>query len=282
ISPSGKKIEGLSSVKLVVNADSLPGWVAIYTDITPLKLNEELKEALRKLEVNNEYMEQLAYISAHDIKSPIIALEGLTNMLHNSNAIKPEYAEVLKMMKNTINQMQRTNHSLNNILKLRKNLLRKEDVSDQSMALGTIVADAQATVQSNLDEINAKVIVELAGVAEVPLPYVHIKSIFLNLLTNAIKYCDPERPLRISITAEKQDDIISFTVQDNGLGIDMDLNKDRIFGIFKRFHDHVEGSGVGLHIVKSIVDAYGGTITVDSTEGVGTSFKISFNTAIIV
>ena len=279
---NGKTMQVLGSVKMVVNADSLPGWVAIYTDISPLKLNEELKEALKKLETNNQYMEQLAYISAHDIKSPIIALEGLSDILINSNAVKPEYAEVLKMFKNTINQMQRTNHSLNNILKLRKNLLRKEDVSDQSFSLQSIIEDVKTTLQNNLDEAKATVEVDMDGVSEVHFPYVHIKSIFFNLLTNAIKYRDPKRPLTINIKAKKEGDNFSFIVQDNGLGMNLNLNKDKLFGIFKRFHDHVEGTGVGLHIVKSIVDAYGGTIEVESAEGKGTSFKISFNNTITV
>ena len=68
-----------------------------------------------------------------------------------------------------------------------------------------------------------------------------------------------------------------FYVEDNGLGIDTDRNKDKLFGIFKRFHDHVEGSGIGLHMVKSIIEAYGGTIQVSSETDKGTRFIFTWN-----
>lgn len=70
-------------------------------------------------------------------------------------------------------------------------------------------------------------------------------------------------------------------VEDNGLGMDMQEHGAKMFRIFKRFHNHVEGTGVGLHIVKSIVDAYGGTVEVQSTVGKGTCFTINFNNTII-
>jgi signal transduction histidine kinase len=173
--------------------------------------------------------------------------------------------------------MQRTNHSLNNILKLRKNLLHKDYAEDQVFTLRFILEDVKATLQSNIGDANARLEINIDSMAETLLPYVHTKSIFYNLVTNAIKYRNPERPLVVKVGAAiEHDGTCCFTVEDNGLGMDLQRNKEKLFGIFKRFHDHVEGSGVGLHIVKSIVDAYGGNIEVESEVGKGTKFKISF------
>ena len=275
---SGRKMTVLVNVKLMADiAGSGPGWLCIYTDTTPLRLNEELKKALNKLEGNNQYLEQLAYISAHDIKAPIIALEGLTDVLVQSNAVKPEYREVMNMFINKIHQMRRTNHSLNNILKLRKNLLLKEDVTDQSFALEIILEDVRATLQEELNLSGATLVFDLDNAAQKHFPYVHFKSIFYNLVANAIKYRDSNRGLCVKIVARTEAaNSFVFSIEDNGLGIDMTRNKDKIFGIFKRFHNHIEGTGVGLHIVKSIVEAYSGKIEVESEVEKGTIFRIIF------
>jgi hypothetical protein len=88
--------------------------------------NDELRLAMQKLELNNQYLEQLAYISAHDIKSPILTLKGLVDVIEKENAVNKEYEPMLKMVTSTIDQMQRTNNALNSILKLRQNLLNTD------------------------------------------------------------------------------------------------------------------------------------------------------------
>ena len=280
---SGKKFALLATVKLITDIDTQkPGWVCIYTDITPLRLNEELKEALRKLEANNGYLEQLAYISAHDIKAPIIALEGLTNVLLKSEALKHEHSEIMRMIANKIQQMHLTNQSLNNILKLRKSLLTAVHEDKKTATLQEIVNGVLQSLQSEMDQANSKVEINLGNVAQIGFPAEHLKSIFYNLIANAVKYRDPNRPLIVRVKArEQENNRFLLVVEDNGLGFDLSQHKDKLYGIFKRFHNHVNGAGVGLHTVKSIADAYGGTIEVESAVGKGTSFKIIFKQGVI-
>ena len=280
---TGKAVNVLVNIKKMENASGAePLFMAIYTDLSPLRMNEELKHALKSLETNNQYLEQFAYISAHDIKAPIITISGLLELMIKSNAVKEEHSEVLKMLTNSVKQVQRTNHSLNNILKLRKNLMVKDHASDQSFTLRTILDDVLAGLQHDIEQANATVVVELNELADVHFQYVYVKSIFYNLLNNAIKYRDPARQLKITAEAQKiADGRVRFVISDNGLGIDLKKNKGKMFGIFKRFHTHVEGTGVGLHIVKSIVDEYNGTIEVESTQGEGTRFVIEFDDNIL-
>ena len=139
-----------------------------------------------------------------------------------------------------------------------------------------------AGLQHDIEQANATVVVELNELADVHFQYVYVKSIFYNLLNNAIKYRDPARQLKITAEAHKMaDGRVRFVISDNGLGIDLKKNKGKMFGIFKRFHTHVEGTGVGLHIVKSIVDEYNGTIEVEITQGEGTRFVIEFDDNIL-
>jgi len=280
---TGKVVNTLVNIKKIDNASgSGPLFMAIYTDLSPLRMNEELQRALKSLETNNQYLEQFAYISAHDIKAPIITISGLTDLMLKSNAVKEEHIEVLRMLSNSVKQVQRTNHSLNNILKLRKNLMAKEQASDQSFALRTILDDVMVGMQHDIEAAGATIHLDIHDLGDLHFQYVYVKSIFYNLLNNAIKYRDPLRALTINAEVVKTSgNKYRIVIEDNGLGIDLKKNKGKMFGIFKRFHTHVEGSGVGLHIVKSIVDEYNGTIEVESTPGKGTRFVIEFGDNIL-
>lgn len=245
-------------------------------------INHELRVAMQKLELSNQYLEQLAYISAHDIKSPILTLKGLIDVLDKEDAVKPDYKPMLGMITGTINQMQRTNNSLNSILKLRQNLLNPEVHAEETYTLKTIIADVEATLLPQIEAANAEIKLDINSLSETGFPYIHLKSVLYNLISNSLKYRDNLRPLIIKLGAKKlENNAFEFYVEDNGLGIDVERNRDKLFGIFKRFHDHVEGSGVGLHIVKSIVEAHGGTITVNSEPGKGTRFILTWNNLIL-
>lgn len=277
-SRSGKKSLILVNIKATESQDgSEPTWLGIYTDISMLRLNEELNIALKRLEDNNKYLEQFAYISSHDIKAPVIALDGLADMLGKLNAVKEEHLPILKMIKSTTEQMQRTNQSLNSILKLRSNLA-KNDEGGEPVRLEIIMTDVLATLEQQIQEAEGHLEVDIYEVRNAMFPYVHFKSVIYNLINNAVKYRDPNRKPYIQISArELHVGVYLFTITDNGLGMDLNRNKDKVFGIFKRFHDHVEGSGVGLHIVKSIIQAYGGNIKIESEPGKGTKISFTFN-----
>jgi len=267
---TGKKIKAMVSVNALKNdAGEKTEWVGVYTDIGLLRLNEEL-------ELANSYLEQLAFISAHDIKSPILALNGLMDVMYHSKNLKPEDVRVLDLQKNVIGQMQLTNKALNEILRLRQNL---KDISDnETLPLGEIVKQVINTLETEVRATGANLQVEMDGVSAIRFPHVYFQSLFHNLISNALKYQDPERPLVVKFTGKRIDaENIRFTIEDNGLGFDMAQNQHRLYGMFKRFHNHVPGTGIGLHIVKSIVDAFDGKIDVESTPGKGTKFVLQFN-----
>jgi signal transduction histidine kinase len=104
----------------------------------------------------------------------------------------------------------------------------------------------------------------------------YIESILLNLLTNSIKYKSENRKLKISITAEQIDQKVFLTFSDNGIGIDLERNRDKVFGLYQRFHNYPDSKGLGLYLVKSQVETMGGTISVESEVNKGTSFIITF------
>jgi signal transduction histidine kinase len=110
-------------------------------------------------------------------------------------------------------------------------------------------------------------------VKEIRFARKNLRSILYNLVSNALKYRSPHRSPRIQLESEQQGEWIRLSVHDNGLGIEAE-HIPKLFGMFKRLHTHVEGTGIGLYIVKRIVENNGGNIEVKSELGKGTSFNI--------
>jgi signal transduction histidine kinase len=103
---------------------------------------------------------------------------------------------------------------------------------------------------------------------------IYWESILYNLFSNSIKYRHPDRDCEIKLETTLHDNTFTFTVKDNGVGIDLETYKDKIFGLYKRFHQHVEGKGLGLHLVRLQVESLGGKITVESILDKETMFTI--------
>ncbi|MCC5940290.1 MAG: HAMP domain-containing histidine kinase, partial [Balneolaceae bacterium] len=102
----------------------------------------------------------------------------------------------------------------------------------------------------------------------------YLESILMNVLTNGIKYCSDERESHVIFYIEKEQNYLVLCVKDNGLGIDLEKNRDKIFGMYKTFHEHPDSRGIGLFITKNQIEAMGGKIDVESEVGKGSIFKI--------
>jgi signal transduction histidine kinase len=103
-----------------------------------------------------------------------------------------------------------------------------------------------------------------------------MESIMLNLLANSIKYKSENRKLKVTIKTSQVDDSIVLTFKDNGIGIDLERNRDKIFGLYQRFHNYPDSKGLGLYLVKSQVETMEGTIGIESEVNKGTSFTLTF------
>ena len=102
------------------------------------------------------------------------------------------------------------------------------------------------------------------------------RIILLNIVSNAIKYRSEDRKLKISIKVHSEGNCLNLEIEDNGIGIDMIKNKDKIFGLYQRFHNYPDSKGLGLYLVKSQIEAMGGSIEVESQVNKGTQFSLTF------
>ncbi|MBC8173885.1 MAG: PAS domain-containing protein [Chitinophagales bacterium] len=275
VKSTGKAVHILASVKLLEDEqNNATGILIVNTDLSLLKVNVHLQEAKEDLEQSNHYLQQLAYISAHDLKAPIITVKGLLQRLQHKHSVHPEHRHLLHLAEDTITQMQITNKSLNDILRLRKEIAEK-DLDSEKIYVADIMEEVKEILQLDIEESHAALHVHIPDDYYIYFPAVYLKSILYNLLSNAVKYRDSLRPLEIWISFKKQGDEFVCTVTDNGLGINLQNNAEKLFGIFKRFHEHAGGTGIGLHIIKLIANSYNGKIHVTSNPGKGSTFVIT-------
>ncbi|MDT0649613.1 sensor histidine kinase [Autumnicola edwardsiae] len=163
-------------------------------------------------------------------------------------------------------------NDLNHILQVKVDLnAKKENVNLQSL-----VNSIEASIQDLIKSEQVQIITEFC-VPEVKTIQSYFYSIFYNLIANSIKNRRPNLAPEIKITSEKKDNRLMLTFMDNGLGIDLSTKKDQVFGLYKHFHRHVKGKGMGLFMVKTQVEMLGGKIKIESEINKGTIFEIEFD-----
>ncbi|MFN6945366.1 MAG: PAS domain S-box protein [Cytophagaceae bacterium] len=253
------------------------GYVGVGIDI------HEQKLALEQLELNNEQLKRInndldnfIYTASHDLKAPMSNIEGLLHALRSTlqestDTLKGETSELLDLMDHSVNRFKSTILDLTDITKAQK----EEDEDVLKVSLTDILEDVKESIADSILKSKAILKTDFSRIDHIRFSKKNLKSIVYNLLSNAIKYRDENRVSEILIKTEVEGNYIILSVQDNGLGIS-EANQKKIFSMFKRFHDHVEGTGIGLYIVKRIIDNAGGRIEVQSKEGEGSIFKLCF------
>lgn len=240
-------------------------------DLTSLKrVQTELEETNRNLRKINTDLDNFIYTASHDLKAPISNIEGLMDALQDlTDNEDKEVLYILGMVRKSAERFKETINALTDVAKIQKEFEEepelldiKEIIEEVKFSIQHLFTSSRATLRYHLEQPHVK------------FSKKNFRSIVYNLISNAIKYRDPERLPVIDITSQKQNNNVLLIIQDNGLGID-NIKVKQIFGMFKRFHTHVEGTGIGLYMVKRIVDNAGGVIEVSSDPGKGTTFKIS-------
>jgi signal transduction histidine kinase len=180
--------------------------------------------------------------------------------------------ELIKHMDASIDSMKSTLVNLSEVIKSQKTPFETDEEIDLDKVIDSILMENKIM----FDDAN----VELEKNLEVKTfkwSRVGIKSVIYNLLSNSVKYKDPERPLRITVSSEKKDYGVEIRVIDNGLGFDSESRGEKVFELFTRFHDHVEGSGIGLYMIRNLLRKKGSNLMYKSEVGKGTTAIVKLN-----
>ena len=229
-----------------------------------------LEVANKELMQQNEQLNQYSYIISHNLRAPIVTLLGLTSIFNQIKSNSAESDEVVAHITKSANHLDTVIKDLNNVLA----------VSDQKSIMTFVDLDAEFDtvrflLKNEIDQSKAVIEYDFSKCTVVHSIKSYIHSILYNLLSNAVKY-RKQNVIPVIIVKIYTDDseFLCIEFSDNGIGVDLDKFKDKIFGFYKRFHSHIEGKGLGLHLIKKQVDALGGRIEVDSIVGKGTTFRV--------
>jgi PAS domain S-box-containing protein len=255
-------------------AKNVLGIVVATVDITEKKESEiQWEKITADLIQRNKDLEQFAYIVSHNFRAPVANILGICNVLQYPNQTPEEKSEIEKAISLSALKLDEVIIDLNNILQVKHEVNEKKEevifselVSDIKNSIGSLLAQEEIAILTDFSEIDKLLILKS-----------YLYSIFYNLLSNSIKYRRSDIKSVIEIKSFKNKNAVELVFKDNGRGIDLKRHSEKIFGLYKRFHDlEIEGKGMGLFMVKTQVETLGGKISVTSAINEGAEFKIHF------
>ena len=258
----------------IFNSDNeLSHWISIQRDITEEKKQEKEKEQLiRELTQNNKDLKQFSYITSHNLRAPLSNLTGLLNLIEDIPIENQELKEILSGFNKSTHLLNDTINDLVKVIIIKDN----PSIKKEAVLIKEIFKNVFSQLNFQIELYRPIIKLDFEKVSIININKAYIESILLNLLTNSIKYKSENRKLKITITTDQIDDTVVLTFKDNGIGIDLVRNKDKVFGLYQRFHNYPDSKGLGLYLVKSQVETMDGTIDIESEVNKGTTFTLTF------
>jgi len=235
-----------------------------------LNQTQELRNTNQELIEQNNQLEQFAFIAAHNLRSPLARILGLANVIELSESEEDRDTSLRKIVASAMD-LDAVIKDLTTILDI-----QKQTGNFSSIDLPAYLDRVVKTLEKECEETNATITIDVASTPMLNAVSPYIESILYNLISNAIKYRDPDRKPIVTIKSTPLQDHILLIISDNGLGIDLSKHGENVFNLYKRFHLHVEGKGLGLFLVKGQMEAMGGKIEIESEVDKGTTFRLYF------
>jgi PAS domain S-box-containing protein len=247
-------------------------YIAIQRDITQTKNAEfELNKSFSLVNEQNKRLLNFSYIVSHNLRSHTSNIISILNFLEKEDTVA-EKSELLQHLKRVSLSLNDTLYNLNEVVSIRNNM----NMVVEPLNLREYILQALGVLSEQIIQKNVMIINDVPENTLVNYNPAYLESVVLNFISNAIKYSSPERQPKIELSVFHEKENMIFKISDNGIGIDLKKNGDKLFGMYKTFNNNPDARGIGLFITKNQIDAMGGKIEVESELGKGTSFKIFF------
>lgn len=235
--------------------------------------SRKLIEANDELIKHNHELQQFSYTISHNLRAPVARLLGLTNLMTTQDtSLSEELSTLISLVRQSSLEFDTIIRDLNKIIDVRNEFYKIKEKINFTTELQQVKQTVGETKFTN---------VTLTTDFQEPIIYTVrpiLNSVLYNLVSNALKYKSPQRNLELTVKTYKQGSFIVVEVSDNGMGMNLDSYGHDVFGLYKRFHAHIEGRGIGLYLVKSQLESLGGKVEIKSQLNVGTSFYMYFKT----
>ncbi len=252
---------------------NLIGVLGIANDITEEKRVEvERAKMIADIMQRNKDLQQFSYIVSHNLRAPVANILGITEVIQFLDPLDEEMKNMTESLAISTRKLDTVIKDLNLILQIRRAVNENREI----VYFADLVEDIKKGIENIARIPEITIVTNFSGIEKMFCLKSYIYSIFFNLISNSIKYRRPGVQTLIEIESEIREDKTCLVFRDNGLGINLEKNSSMLFGLYKRFHQHVEGKGIGLYMVKTQVEALGGTIKVSSELNKGTEFIIEF------
>ncbi|KQC29688.1 PAS domain S-box protein [Flagellimonas eckloniae] len=262
-----------SKIPLINSNGEAYGLIGMSMDITHIKEKEdELRNLINITAIQNKKLTNFAHIVSHNLRSHTANFSMLLDFLIHEKEEK-EKDRIMTMLTHASDNLLDTLENLNDVVAISTNV----NIDKKPLNLKENILKVQQNLAAFLEKNKVEFVNHVPNKLSVLSVPAYLESIILNLVTNAVKYRSPKRNPLITLRAKKQDNSVVLSVEDNGLGIDLNKYGGKIFGMYKTFHNKKDARGLGLYIIKNQIEAMGGSITINSEVGKGTTFNVYFN-----
>lgn len=257
-------------VNIVMENGKAVSLRGIMIDITKTKEAEkELNDSFNLVTEQNKRLLNFSYIVSHNLRSHTSNISSIMDLIEISES-EQERNEMIQLLKSISNSLNETMLHLNEVINIRTNI----GLVSESLNLKQYIDNAQNVLAEQITLNDVSITTDIPKIVMVNYNPAYLESILYNIISNSIRYRHPERKPAISIKWIIENDLTILQISDNGVGIDLVKNADKIFGMYKTFSNNSDAKGIGLFITKNQIDAMGGNITVESEPNIGTTFKI--------
>jgi signal transduction histidine kinase len=232
--------------------------------------NKSLTDTNTELIKHNNELRQFSFTVSHNLRGPVASLIGLVNLIDSENLHGSEQ-QIFTHIKSTLAQLDNIIRDLSKIIDIRNDIFRLR----QKIELPAELNELATLFKNEIDSHHIVIKADFSECSEIYSVKALVHSILYNLISNAIKYRSPERQPCIEIKSSCTDDFYVLVVKDNGLGIDLATHRENLFKLYKRFHYHTEGKGLGLYLIKLQAETLGGNVEVESEINKETVFRIT-------
>lgn len=245
----------------------------IAKNVTQRKLQEaERNQLLERLSQINAELTLRSWSTTHDLRSPIGNLLAIFDMLDLSKINDEETVEFLRMLRTATATLKGTLDSYLDSISTDPEHQPEIDMVDVESVLLTVEESMRATLRQRHGVIER----DFSRGSSVLFNRGYMESILLNLISNSIKYAKPDEPLRIRVALHPGEGVHQIIYSDNGVGFDLEAVRGRLFGFQQSFHHHADSKGIGLYLVQTYMNRFGGHITLASEPGKGATFTLTF------